>query len=184
MPRPGQRCRHNLNYWQFGDYLGIGAGAHGKLTFRASRRAPGRASASRRATWTRRSPARRVAQDVEVARDDLPFEFMLNALRLSEGFELARFAERTGLPLGAIEAPLAEAERRGLVERDLQRVRPTERGLRLPERPAGAVPACEVGPTSGRAVDRAPPARRSSAVECPAGVAKSRQRSRRWQRRC
>ena len=69
-----------------------------------------------------------MAQDAEVARAELPFEFMLNALRLAEGFELARFAERTGLPLSAIAAPLAEAERRGLIERDLQRVRPTPRG--------------------------------------------------------
>ena len=126
--RPGRRCRHNLNYWQFGDYLGLGAGAHGKLTF-----------AHRVVRQTRlREPARymaaalagdAVARDVEVARADLAFEFMLNALRLREGFELERFTERTGLPLGAIEAPLAEAERRGLAARDLHRVWPTERGF-------------------------------------------------------
>jgi oxygen-independent coproporphyrinogen-3 oxidase len=126
--RPGQRCRHNLNYWQFGDYLGLGAGAHGKLTFahrvvRQTRfREPARNSAAA-------LPGDAVAQDVAVAREDLAFEFVLNALRLREGFELARFTERTGLPLGAIEAPLVEAERRGLAARDLHRVWPTERGF-------------------------------------------------------
>ena len=126
--RPGHRCRHNLNYWQFGDYLGLGAGAHGKLTF-----------AHRVVRQIRfRDPARyleaalagqAITQDVEVSRDDLAFEFMLNALRLREGFELARFGERTALPLGVVEAPLAEAERRGLLSRDLQRVWPTVRGF-------------------------------------------------------
>jgi oxygen-independent coproporphyrinogen-3 oxidase len=126
--RPGRRCRHNLNYWQFGDYLGLGAGAHGKLTFphrvvRQTRlRDPTRYMAAALAGDA-------LAQDVEVARADLAFEFMLNALRLREGFELERFTERTGLPLGAIEASLAEAERRGLAARDLQRVWPTERGF-------------------------------------------------------
>jgi oxygen-independent coproporphyrinogen-3 oxidase len=126
--RAGHRCRHNLNYWQFGDYLGIGAGAHGKLTF------PHRVIRETRY----RDPARymsealagsALAQDVEVARGELGFEFMLNALRLPEGFDLARFVERTGLPLGAVEAPLAEAERRGLLARDLNRAWPTARGL-------------------------------------------------------
>ena len=70
-----------------------------------------------------------VAQDQEVARAELPFEFMLNALRLRDGFELALFTERCGLPPGAIAKPLDEAERRGLIERDLHRVRPTERGF-------------------------------------------------------
>jgi putative oxygen-independent coproporphyrinogen III oxidase len=126
--RPGQRCRHNLNYWQFGDYLGLGAGAHGKLTFphRVVRQTRFRDPANYMAAALAGDA---VAQDVEVARENLAFEFMLNALRLREGFELARFTERTGLPLGAIESPLAEAERRGLAARDLQRVWPTERGF-------------------------------------------------------
>jgi oxygen-independent coproporphyrinogen-3 oxidase len=126
--RPGHRCLHNLNYWQFGDYLGIGAGAHGKLTF-----------AHRVIRQTRfRDPARymaealagsAMAQDVEVSRGELAFEFMLNALRLRDGFDLAHFVERTGLPLGAVERPMAEAERRGLLDRDLVRAWPTARGL-------------------------------------------------------
>jgi oxygen-independent coproporphyrinogen-3 oxidase len=128
--RPGHRCRHNLNYWQFGDYLGIGAGAHGKLSF------PHRVL--RQVRW--REPAaymknallgQAVSNEHEVARRDLPFEFMLNALRLREGFELTRFAEHTGLPLSAVQAPLALAEGRGLIERDAVGtvVRPTPRGF-------------------------------------------------------
>nr|WP_297357764.1 radical SAM family heme chaperone HemW [uncultured Caldimonas sp.] len=126
--RAGHACEHNLNYWRFGDYLGIGAGAHGKLSFphRVLRqvrfREPARYMESALA-------GRPVAQEDEVARDDLPFEFMLNALRLKEGFELARFTERTGLPLSAIEAGLEAAESRGFIVRDWQRVRPTARGF-------------------------------------------------------
>ena len=85
-----------------------------------------------------------VASESEIARAELPFEFMLNALRLKDGFELARFSERTGLPLSAIERPLAEAERRGLVERDLTLAAADAARLRLPERPAAAVPAGRV----------------------------------------
>ena len=126
----GHRCEHNLNYWQFGDYLGIGAGAHSKLSF------PHRVVRQIRF----RDPARymvqalagaAVTQHDEVPREQLPFEFMLNALRLREGFELSRFSERTGLSLGAIDKALAVAEQRGLIERDFQRVWPTERGFDL-----------------------------------------------------
>ncbi|RVT54414.1 oxygen-independent coproporphyrinogen III oxidase-like protein [Rubrivivax albus] len=126
--RPGHRCAHNLNYWQFGDYLGIGAGAHGKLSF------PHRVV--RQVKW--REPARYMAEALagralsnedEVAREALPFEFMLNALRLREGFALQDFRERTGLPLSAIELALAEAERRGLLAVDLTHARPTARGF-------------------------------------------------------
>ncbi len=126
--REGHRSRHNLNYWEFGDYLGIGAGAHGKLSFphRVVRQVRLRDPA---AYLAGAEAGAALGSENEVARADLPFEFMLNALRLREGFELARFAERTGLPLSAVERPLAEAERRGLVERDLHRVRPSERGF-------------------------------------------------------
>jgi oxygen-independent coproporphyrinogen-3 oxidase len=126
--RPGHRCVHNLNYWQFGDYLGIGAGAHGKLSYphRVIRQIRWRDPARYMAQALAGAP---VAQDEEVTREQLPFEFMLNALRLADGFELARFTERTGLPLTAIQRPLDEAERRGLVERDWQRVKPTPRGF-------------------------------------------------------
>jgi oxygen-independent coproporphyrinogen-3 oxidase len=124
----GHRCRHNLNYWQFGDYLGIGAGAHSKISFphRVVRQVRYREP---RLYMDNSLAGQAVAQDEEVSRADLPFEFMLNALRLREGFALAQFTERTGLSLSAVERPLQEAERRALIERDLARVRPTGRGF-------------------------------------------------------
>jgi len=126
--KPGHRCWHNVNYWQFGDYLGIGAGAHSKLTFphRVVRQVRLR---DPRLYMDGALAGRALAQDEEVARADLPFEFMLNALRLRQGFAVPQFTARTGLPLTAIEQPLREAERLGLVERDLNQVRPTTRGF-------------------------------------------------------
>jgi len=125
--RDGHRCWHNLNYWQFGDYLGIGAGAHGKLSFahRVVRQVRHR---DPRLYMEKAMAGSAVASSEEVARADLPFEFMLNALRLKEGFALAHFTERTGLPMTAIEAALVQAESRGLIERSLSRVTPTARG--------------------------------------------------------
>jgi putative oxygen-independent coproporphyrinogen III oxidase len=124
----GHRCRHNVNYWQFGDYLGIGAGAHSKISFphRIVRQVRYREPAL---YMDNALAGQALAQDGEVSRGDLPFEFMLNALRLREGFAPARFTERTGLALSAIEHPLQEAERKGLIERDLAWIRPTERGF-------------------------------------------------------
>lgn len=126
--RPGHRCFHNLNYWKFGDYLGIGAGAHSKLSFahRVVRQVRFREPKLYMDKALAGTP---VAQDTEVNRADLPFEFMLNALRLREGFKLQDFSERTGLPLTAITAALDEAERKGLIERDFAGVKPTERGF-------------------------------------------------------
>ena len=126
--RDGHRCFHNLNYWQFGDYLGIGAGAHSKLSFahRVVRQVRFR---DPRLYMEHALAGHAVAQDEEVSRADLPFEFMLNALRLRHGFGLRDFSERTGLPFTAIEAALQEAEKKGLLERDFARVRPTERGF-------------------------------------------------------
>ncbi|MDD5324662.1 MAG: radical SAM family heme chaperone HemW [Polaromonas sp.] len=126
--RPGHLCFHNLNYWQFGDYLAIGAGAHSKLSFphrvirQVRYREPG-------LYMEKALAGDAVAQDIEVSRRDLPFEFMLNALRLREGFRLQDFTEKTGLPLTAIMPGLEEAERKGLIERDFVRVKPTARGF-------------------------------------------------------
>jgi oxygen-independent coproporphyrinogen-3 oxidase len=122
--RPGRRCRHNINYWEFGDYLGIGAGAHGKISF------PDRVTRHSRI----KQPAAYLAaedtlvEDRSIAGEELPFEFMLNALRLVEGFPVSLFQERTGLPLHLVEQRLAEAEHKGLIERDWQRIRPSARG--------------------------------------------------------
>jgi len=126
--KPGHRCWHNLNYWQFGDYLGIGAGAHSKLSFahRVVRQVRHREP---RLYMQKALAGDCIAQHQEVARADLPFEFMLNALRLKEGFSLSIFLERTGLPLSAVDKALDEAQRKGLIERDLARVWPTERGF-------------------------------------------------------
>ena len=126
--KPGHRCWHNFNYWTFGDYLGIGAGAHSKLSFprRVVRQVRNREP---KLYMDNALAGDAIAQDEEVARADLPFEFMLNALRLKDGFALQDFMDRTGLPLSAIEQPLREAEAKGLVERDFVRVRPTERGF-------------------------------------------------------
>jgi len=126
----GRECRHNLNYWRFGDYIGIGAGAHGKLSF-ADR-------VTRDTRWKqpneylrRLAEGRPVQESREVARADLVFEFMMNALRLSEGFPVRVFAERTGLQIAAAEKPLREAAARGLILRDHERIRPSELGQRF-----------------------------------------------------
>ncbi len=163
--KKGFQCWHNTNYWQFGDYLGIGAGAHSKLSFahRVVRqvrardpalymdKALGTLSASAPATSgvsSLSSPTGiaslslsgailsadtvqqgAIVQDSEVSRTDLPFEYMLNALRLAGGFAVQDFCDRTGLAITAIQQGLNEAERKGLVERDWARVKPTERGM-------------------------------------------------------
>lgn len=123
--RDGRRCRHNLNYWGFGDYLGIGAGAHGKITLPAEGRVVRR--------WKERHPksymdGECLAGDRALTDEELPGEFMMNALRLVDGFEEALFAERVGLGLEVIAEPLAEAESKGLLIREDGWIRPTERG--------------------------------------------------------
>jgi putative oxygen-independent coproporphyrinogen III oxidase len=122
-----RRSRHNLNYWHFGDYLGIGAGAHSKLSF------PNRIVRQMRykhpATYIEQVRAGTpVQEEREVGPNDLPFEFMLNALRLADGFALSEFIERTGLAPSAISKQLDEAEQRGLIVRDITHVTPTARG--------------------------------------------------------
>jgi oxygen-independent coproporphyrinogen-3 oxidase len=126
--KPGHPCAHNLNYWQFGDYLGIGAGAHSKLSFahRVLRQVRYREPGLYMQQAIKGEP---VTQSTEVSRQDLPFEFMLNALRLRDGFALADFVDRTGLAMSSIQQGLAEAEKKGLIERDLHRVWPTDRGF-------------------------------------------------------
>ncbi len=127
--RPGARCRHNLNYWEFGDYLGIGPGAHGKLSFpdRILRQARVRGPES----WMARAMAgdgSHVAESLEVGPDDLPFEFMLNALRLKDGVPAGYFPDRTGLSLAVIAHQLEAATKRGLLDPDPTRLRATPQG--------------------------------------------------------
>ncbi|RXZ44832.1 radical SAM family heme chaperone HemW [Crenobacter cavernae] len=128
--KPGQRSRHNVNYWQFGDYLGIGAGAHGKLSFhdRIERSMRAKQPAAYLKAVADGAPNQSLHN---IDKADLPFEFMMNLLRLTGGFESRLFAERTGLPLIKIEAELKQAEARGLVTRDLATIRPTPLGQRF-----------------------------------------------------
>ncbi len=130
--RPGARSRHNLNYWEFGDYLGLGPGAHGKLSFhdRIVREARLRSPD----TWMAAAVARdgsHIAESRQVGPDELPFEFMLNALRLKEGVSAASFEERTGLSLAAMSRPLQAASAKGLLDADPTRLRATALGWRF-----------------------------------------------------
>ncbi|MBM5812520.1 MAG: radical SAM family heme chaperone HemW [Gammaproteobacteria bacterium] len=127
--RPGMRCRHNLNYWGFGDYLGVGAGAHGKITtgsgiLRTERAA--RPDDYMRGVREQRSSRRRF-----VPPQELPFEFMLNALRLRSGFTLSAYENRTGLPTHTVETPLQRMRERGLMEMADATWRPTALGYRF-----------------------------------------------------
>jgi len=129
--KAGHRSAHNLNYWAFGDYLGIGAGAHGKLSFphRVVRQVRWREPA---AYMDKALVGHAVSNQNEVTRRDLPFEFMLGALRLREGFALARFTERTGLPLSAVMHQVQAAIDRGLLQwadASQQHLLPTVRGF-------------------------------------------------------
>lgn len=130
--RRGARCRHNMNYWEFGDYLGLGPGAHGKLSFhdRIVREARLRNPDS----WMAAAMARdgsHIAENRLVGPDELPFEFMLNALRLKEGVAASTFSERTGLSMTAISRPLQQATARGLLDADPTRLRATPLGWRF-----------------------------------------------------
>ncbi|WP_334189877.1 radical SAM family heme chaperone HemW [Noviherbaspirillum sp.] len=126
----GRQARHNLNYWQFGDYLGIGAGAHSKLSFphRIIRQMRYKQPKAYLENTVKGSP---VQEEFEIERGELGFEFMLNALRLNDGFEVNLFAERTGMAINAIGQALDQAERKGLLYRDHRIIRPTELGRRF-----------------------------------------------------
>jgi len=127
---PKRQSRHNLNYWQFGDYLGIGAGAHSKLSFhdKVIRQARHRQPQAYMEQVAKGTP---LQSEHEVGRDELAFEFMMNALRLNQGFDSVLFQERTSLPLLGIRRELEDAERRGLLFRDHQRIAPTKLGQRF-----------------------------------------------------
>ncbi len=128
--REGRQAKHNLNYWQFGDYLGIGAGAHSKISFphRVLRQARYKQPGSFIEAARRGNP---VQEEHEIARGDMGFEFMLNALRLVDGFDPNLFAERTGMSISAIAKALNEAEGKGLLYRDHKLIKPTELGQRF-----------------------------------------------------
>ena len=128
--RPGQHCQHNLNYWQFGDYLGIGAGAHSKLSLEGR--------IFRQARWTQPEDylqkaviGQAIQEEIEVGKAELPLEFMMNALRLNQGFPRGLFAARTGLPLAVVEPALQQAVSEGWLVMNDQHIEPTRRGRRF-----------------------------------------------------
>jgi putative oxygen-independent coproporphyrinogen III oxidase len=152
--RPGRECRHNLNYWRFGDYLGIGAGAHSKLSFpdRIVRQVRFRQPKQYLEKVAAGAP---LMDNAEVSREDVGFEFMLNALRLTDGVPAALFAERTGYPLAIVARGLEAAAARGLIEADPAVIRPTSLGRRflndlqalfLPERRPQITPLARLDP--------------------------------------
>ncbi|HYA37628.1 MAG TPA: radical SAM family heme chaperone HemW [Candidatus Methylomirabilis sp.] len=125
--QPGYECRHNLNYWLFGDYLGIGAGAHAKITDRASITRLWKIKQPKEYLRHAGTPAG-IGGEEKLSRDHIVTEFMMNALRLVNGFPSPLFQERAGMPLAVCEKPLSLAETRGLIEWNAQSVRPTARG--------------------------------------------------------
>ncbi|TAK39626.1 MAG: radical SAM family heme chaperone HemW [Lysobacteraceae bacterium] len=130
--RPGRQCAHNLNYWRFGDYLGIGAGAHGKLTLGAEQAILRRWKVKMPASYQLKAGGEgAIGGEERIEPERRPFDYMLNALRLNEGFELADFEARTALPRAAIAGELAQAVERGWLRVDGTRVVPTELGRRF-----------------------------------------------------
>ncbi len=126
--QPGRQCKHNLNYWRFGDYLGIGAGAHGKITD-AKRQCITRIRKHRH-PQEYLSKSDRISSETTLKRQEVPLEFMMNTLRLREGFESRLFSERTGLPLSNIEKGLRKAEELNLINWDVTAIQPSAQGYR------------------------------------------------------
>ena len=136
--KTGEQCRHNLNYWQFGDYLGIGAGAHGKMTLPTENRILRYSKTRLPRHYLERNRLERnrldrqdnfLAEQFDLASADLPFEFMLNALRLADGVPKELFAERTGLAQAAIDTTWHDLQHRGLVTEDKERLATTPHGF-------------------------------------------------------
>jgi oxygen-independent coproporphyrinogen-3 oxidase len=130
--RSGRRSRHNLNYWKFGDYIGIGAGAHGKVTMLDGTSVVRTTRVKQPREYMSRTADRRVIEVREVAAEDLPFEFMLNELRLVDGFSESEFEARTGLPFTTLATTIERARQKGWLEEDgPAHWRPTEQGQRF-----------------------------------------------------
>jgi len=129
--REDKRCAHNLNYWNFGDYIGIGAGAHGKITLGGENRIIRRVRQRQPQAYLKEQGRNTITSEHELDTADLVFDFMLNSLRLIDGFESRLFNENTGLSLSEVLPTLQSARDRGLIEMDSERIRPTERGFRF-----------------------------------------------------
>ncbi len=128
--KPGMECKHNLNYWRFGDYIGIGAGAHGKISFpdKITRQVRERHPETYMQSMEIKGNA--LVESKEIPAADLPFEFMLNTLRLTDGVNTNTFTERTGLPLNVISKGLNEASKKGLLDSNPTLLKATDQGLR------------------------------------------------------
>jgi putative oxygen-independent coproporphyrinogen III oxidase len=125
------QCQHNLNYWQFGDYLGIGAGAHGKITDAAKQSITRRSKQKQPQSFMDTAgSAEVILQNEEIKIRDIGFEFMLNALRLTDGFPTPLFYQHAGVPISHIDKALQQAQQQGLLERDIHLIKPTEKGHR------------------------------------------------------
>jgi len=125
-----QECKHNLNYWRFGDYIGIGAGAHGKISFPDKVTRQVRERHPETYMQAMESKGNALIESRDVSAKDLPFEFMLNTLRLTDGVETKTFSERTGLPLHVISKSLEEASKKGLLDDNPTALKATDLGLR------------------------------------------------------
>ncbi len=126
-----KQCQHNLNYWQFGDYLGIGAGAHGKITDAAQQTITRRSKQKQPQAFIDTSDKSEVVLTEEVIdKKDIGFEFMLNALRLTDGFPTPLFYQHAGVPISHIDKALEQAQQQGLLERDIHLIKPTNKGQR------------------------------------------------------
>ena len=125
-----QECKHNLNYWRFGDYIGIGAGAHGKISFPDKVTRQVRERHPETYMQAMESKGNALIESRDVSAKDLPFEFMLNTLRLTDGVETKTFSERTGLPLHVISKGLEEASKKGLLDDNPSALKATDLGLR------------------------------------------------------
>lgn len=127
--KPKRQCEHNLNYWQFGDYLGLGAGAHGKITDASQQNITRLAKCRHPQEFMQTAGTEKSLQSERVlTRNEVGLEFMMNALRLNEGFEPALFAAHAGQQLILVESALSKAEEAGLIERNIKQIRPTEKG--------------------------------------------------------
>ncbi|QWE17368.1 oxygen-independent coproporphyrinogen III oxidase-like protein [Polynucleobacter sp. AP-Nino-20-G2] len=128
--KKNQECKHNLNYWRFGDYIGIGAGAHGKISFpdKITRQVRERHPEAYMEAMETKGNA--LIESREIPAKDLPFEFMLNALRLTDGVDTHTYCERTGLALSTVSKGLDEASKKGLLDSNPSKLKATEQGLR------------------------------------------------------
>lgn len=127
--RAGRQCRHNINYWQFGDYIGIGAGAHGKISSASPQQIERRVKQKQPQAYLDTAGSEAcLLEQIRVDASEVGFEFMLNAMRLTDGVPTPLFQQHTGVPISSVKKPLQRAEELGLLEHTIERLRPTQKG--------------------------------------------------------